>query len=246
MIELRDVCKTFQHQGQQQYVMNYLSLSISSGEIFGIIGQSGAGKSTLLRLLNGLEIPDQGDIEVFGQPIPLKQPKEMRRYCADVAMVFQGDQLLQNLTVLQNVSLPLKLHPGRQTLDPLQALEWVGLSHLKDKYPGTLSGGQKQRVGIARALVTQPKLLLLDEPTSALDEHTTQEIAQVLTNINQELGVTIVLVTHQVSLVQAMCHRAVIMQEGKLSESINLDPTRFRYPYSSYEDYLKGVFRNDT
>lgn len=240
MIDIQAVSKSFLRNGQTFQAVKAVDLHIKKGEIFGLIGQSGAGKSTLLRFVNGLVVPDEGTVSIDGKVLDYQNAKAMRLLRREVGMVFQGYQLLNQLTVEANILLPLKLQGKASAGNLDQILDMVGLSGLAKAYPRDLSGGQKQRVGIARALMIAPKILLLDEPTSALDEHTSQEIATALGEINQSLGITILLVTHQVSMVQALCDRASLMDGGKLFPPVTLDPSKV-YPYQSYQDYIKGV-----
>ncbi len=201
MVELVKVSKSFQPRGAAAAVtaLEDVSLTIPRGRIAGIIGRSGAGKSTLVRLLNGLERPTSGQVLVDGLDISQLAGHALRQARRSIGMVFQHFNLLSSRTAFDNVALPLELqglrpHTIRARVEPL--LELVGLADKRDRYPAELSGGQKQRVGIARALATQPKLLLSDEATSALDPETTRSILALLARINAELGLTIVLITH--------------------------------------------------
>jgi D-methionine transport system ATP-binding protein len=200
-----------------------VSLAIAKGEIYGIIGASGAGKSTLLRLMNILEVPDAGEVEVNGQVLTSLSKKELRKARKSIGMIFQHFNLVANKTVYENVAVSLKL-----TGFPKQAcrarveecLEFVGLKHLLDQYPAQLSGGQKQRVAIARALANNPRVLLCDEPTSSLDPNTTAEILGVLDDINKRLGVTIVLVSHEMDVIKSICTKVTVMDNGRVYETI--------------------------
>jgi D-methionine transport system ATP-binding protein len=191
------------------------------GEIVGIIGRSGAGKSTLIRCLNGLEKPDSGRIEVLGEDIAPLGERELRRVRLRVGMIFQHFNLLSSKTVADNIALPLKIAGRTQSerRDRVRALLWlVGLEDKADAYPGQLSGGQKQRVGIARALAADPALLLSDEATSALDPETTASILALLRDINRKLGLTIVLITHEMSVVRAIAGRVIVLDYGRIVE----------------------------
>lgn len=222
MIQFTHVSKTYLTPTGQLQALKPLSLDIRPGEIFGIIGQSGAGKSTLLRMINGLEKPSQGQVQVEGQDVAALPGPQLRALRRRVGMIFQHFNLLSSQTVADNVAFPLRLAGAdRATVQRRVAelLERVGLRDFADRYPAQLSGGQKQRVGIARALATQPTLLLCDEATSALDPHTTQSILRLLAELNRELGLTIVLITHEMEVVRRICHRVAVLDAGELVES---------------------------
>lgn len=221
--------------------MSDLNLTINQSEIFGLIGQSGAGKSTVLRFINGLLQPDEGQVMVDGNRINQLSEASLRTVRKDIAMVFQQFNLLDNLTVEENILLPLKLHAFANPLTIDQVLEAVGPSDKRHHYPSQLSGGQKQRVGIARALIINPKIILLDEPTSALDEMTAQEIVRILKEINQLYAITMVLVTHQLSIMKSICQRIGIMEKGRLIEIIENQPNNEVLPHSNYSQYVKEV-----
>lgn len=199
-----------------------VDLHIQAGEVFGIIGRSGAGKSTLIRMLNLLERPTQGQVWVDGNDITQYNDASLRAFRQGVGMVFQHFNLLRSRTVLDNVCFPLKLAgmPKVQRLQRArQVLDLVGLSDHINKYPRQLSGGQQQRVGIARALANQPKILLCDEATSALDPETTQSILRLLVDINRDLGLTIVLITHGMDVIRTVCDRVAVIEAGRIVES---------------------------
>jgi D-methionine transport system ATP-binding protein len=198
-----------------------VSFEVERGEIVGIIGRSGAGKSTLIRCLNGLEKPDSGRIEVLGEDIAPLGERDLRRVRLRVGMIFQHFNLLSSKTVADNVALPLKIAGRTQSerRDRVRSLLWlVGLEDKATAYPGQLSGGQKQRVGIARALAADPALLLSDEATSALDPETTASILALLRDINRKLGLTIVLITHEMSVVRAIADRVIVLDRGRIIE----------------------------
>lgn len=198
-----------------------IHLDIQQGEIFGIIGLSGAGKSTLVRCMNLLERPSSGRVVVAGQEITALAPKELRRARRDITMIFQGFNLLMQRTCLKNVCFPMELCgvPAAQAKRrAAELLELVGLSDKAEAFPSQLSGGQKQRVAIARALATDPKVLLCDEATSALDPTTTASILGLLKELNQTLGVTVVVITHQMSVIEDICARVAILDEGVVAE----------------------------
>ena len=198
-----------------------VSFEIKRGEIVGVIGRSGAGKSTLIRCLNGLEKPDSGRIEVLGEDIAPLGERDLRRVRLRVGMIFQHFNLLSSKTVADNIALPLKIAGRTQSerRDRVRALLWlVGLEDKAAAYPAQLSGGQKQRVGIARALAADPALLLSDEATSALDPETTASILALLRDINRKLGLTIVLITHEMSVVRAIAGRVIVLDHGRIVE----------------------------
>lgn len=199
-----------------------VDLHIRKGEVFGIIGRSGAGKSTLIRMLNLLERPSEGTVQVDGLDITAFSDAQLREYRHSVGMVFQHFNLLRSRTVLDNVCFPLRLAGMARDARIARAREvlaLVGLSDHLNKYPGQLSGGQQQRVGIARALANRPRLLLCDEATSALDPETTQSILRLLGDINQRLGLTIVLITHSMDVIRAVCDRVAVIEAGRIVES---------------------------
>jgi len=197
------------------------SLEIREGEIFGLMGYSGAGKSTLLRLINLLERPDSGRVLVGGQDLTAMSPAELRKARQNIGMVFQQFNLLANRTVAGNVAFPLEIAgwPSEKIAERvMQCLEIVGLAERAAHYPAQLSGGQKQRVGIARALAPNPKVILADEPTSALDPATTRSVLGCLEDINRRFNVTIVIVTHEMSVIRRLCRRAALLNHGRLLE----------------------------
>lgn len=241
MIQLEGVTKRFNTNHTTLTAVSNLNLTINQSEIFGLIGQSGAGKSTVLRFINGLLQPDEGQVMVDGNRINQLSEASLRKVRKDIAMVFQQFNLLDSLTVEENILLPLKLHTFDTPLTIDQVLEAVGLSDKRHHYPSQLSGGQKQRVGIARALIINPKIILLDEPTSALDEMTAQEIVRILKDINQQYAITMVLVTHQLSVMKSICQRIGIMEKGRLIEIIENQPNNELSPHSNYSQYVKEV-----
>ena len=223
MITLHNVSKSFLRFQAIQSV----SLSIGKGEIHGIIGASGAGKSTLLRLMNLLEIPDEGEVEVNGQTLTKLNGKQLRHARKSIGMIFQHFNLVANKTVYENVAASLELakfpRKGRRARVE-ECLQFVGLASYIDKYPAQLSGGQKQRVAIARALANNPQVLLCDEPTSSLDPNTTAEILSVLENINRSFGVTIVIVSHEMEVIKSICNRVTVMDHGKVYDTVSIKP----------------------
>lgn len=246
MIEFNSISKTFKSVDGPVRAIQDVTFTIKQNEIFGIIGESGAGKSTLLRFVNMLEQPDEGSILVNGTEVLKISRHELRNYKKDISMIFQQYNLLGNKTVKDNILLPLKLHHYENPLDIDQMLEFVGLSHLKDRYPRQLSGGQKQRVGIARSLITRPKILLCDEPTSALDENSKREIIALLERASQAFDVTIVVVTHELDVVKRLCDRVAIIEDGKLIDIISIDKNNVSDASNlSYSELAKEVLLND-
>ncbi len=222
MIEFHDVYKTYRVNGRDIQALKPTSLSVRAGEVFGLIGHSGAGKSTLLRLINRLEEPSGGRIVVDGVEVTALAPEGLRRFRRQVGMIFQHFNLLSSKTVADNVAMPLRLAgempPAAIRARVAELLRRVGLSEHADKYPAQLSGGQKQRVGIARALATGPKILLCDEATSALDPQTTAQVLQLLAEINRELGLTILLITHEMDVIRRVCDRVAVIEDGAIVE----------------------------
>jgi len=219
-IEFDSVCKRFNAEGRSHDALIDVNLTVRRGEILGVIGRSGAGKSTLLRMINGLEKPTSGQVRVGGQWVAELDDKALVVLRRSTGMIFQHFNLLAAKTALENVALPLQVSgvangPARRRAQEL--LELVGLQGKEFAYPSQLSGGQKQRVGIARALVHNPDLLLCDEATSALDSESTEAILMLLRRIREELGLTIVLITHQLEVVQNICDRVAVMENGRLT-----------------------------
>ena len=221
VFKLDNVSKTYVNDGKEFNALESVSLDIEEGEIFGIIGMSGAGKSTLVRTLNRLEEVSKGSVSFYGQDLAGLGPAELRKARRSIAMIFQSFNLLQQRTVLDNVVQPLKIAGvGRseRRKKALEMLSIVGLEEKKNEYPSRLSGGQKQRVAIARALAADPKVLLCDEATSALDPKITGEILELLKEINEKRKLTIVIITHEMSVVEKICDRVAIIDEGNLAE----------------------------
>lgn len=221
MIELEQVHKSYALGPRRVTALRGVDLRVNAGEVFGIIGASGAGKSTLLRLINLLERPDSGRVQVAGQDLLALDEAGLRAARQRIGMIFQHFNLLASKTVAENVAWPLKI-AGRSAAEiaPRVAalLARVGLAEQAHKYPAQLSGGQKQRVGIARALATEPRVLLCDEATSALDPETTRSILALLAEINRELGLTIVLITHEMDVVRRVCDRVAVLDGGLIVE----------------------------
>lgn len=222
MIEFHNVHKTYRVANREIPALHPTSLRVEDGQVFGLIGHSGAGKSTLLRLINRLETPSGGQIIVDDEDVTAFDPTALRGFRRQVGMIFQHFNLLASRTVADNVGMPLTLagDMSRSEIDQRVAelLERVGLLDHAKKYPNQLSGGQKQRVGIARALATKPKILLCDEATSALDPQTTASVLQLLAEINRELKLTIVLITHEMDVIRRVCDHVAVMDAGKIVE----------------------------
>lgn len=246
MITFKNVSKTFANKDGPLKAVDDVSFKINENEIFGIIGESGAGKSTLLRFINALENPDVGIVSVNDTNVHALNKRELRHFKKDIGMIFQQFNLLGNKTVAENILLPLELHPYENPLDLDTILEFVGLTDKKNNYPRELSGGQKQRVGIARGIITRPKILLCDEPTSALDENTKREIVALLRRVSQEFNVTILIVTHELDVVKRLCERVAVLENGKLLEIIDVDQKPLDTNMKvSYRDLAREVLVND-
>lgn len=222
VIRIDGANKTFAlPKGEQFHAVKSVTLDVYPGDIFGLIGKSGAGKSTLLRLINLLERPDGGQVVVDGQTLTALPAAGLRRARQNIGMIFQQFNLMANRTVADNVAFPLEIAgwpAAERAARVAECLALVGLADRAGDYPAQLSGGQKQRVGIARALAPRPHVLLADEPTSALDPATTRGILDCLADINQRLGVTVVIVTHEMAVVRAICHRAAVVTQGTIAE----------------------------
>lgn len=220
-IVIENVSKTYHSKYGEVNALKNISLSIESGDIFGIIGMSGAGKSTLVRCMNFLEVPTSGRVLIRGKSLADFSGKELRTQRQQIGMIFQHFNLLMQKSVLENVCFPLYIQGKKKKEARERAVKLLELVDLKDKidaYPSQLSGGQKQRVAIARALASDPKILLCDEATSALDPQTTSSILELLKDINRRFGITIVIITHQMSVVREICNRVAIMKEGVVEE----------------------------
>ncbi|MEK4485085.1 ATP-binding cassette domain-containing protein [Psychrobacillus sp. FSL H8-0484] len=242
MIKLHNVSKSF----SQFQAIKSLSLTINKGEIHGIIGASGAGKSTLLRLMNLLEIPDEGEVEVNGQKLTDLSSKGLRQARKSIGMIFQHFNLVLNKTVYDNVAVSLELanFPRKERRSRVvECLQFVGLESFMEKYPAQLSGGQKQRVAIARALANYPQVLLCDEPTSSLDPNTTAEILEVLENINKRLGVTIVIVSHEMEVIKSICNRVTVMEAGEIYDTVLIEPKKIQHIDGSPRYFVEQLKR---
>ena len=232
IIQIQDLNKTFESGENTVVALDNINISIERGEIFGIIGLSGAGKSTLVRCINLLEKPTSGRIIVDAQDMTKLSERELRKARQSMGMIFQGFNLLMQRTALENICFPLELAGVSRNKAKIRArelLEVVGLTDKENAYPVQLSGGQKQRVAIARALATNPKVLLCDEATSALDPTTTQSILALLKELNQKLDVTIVIITHEMKVIEQICHRVAIIADSHIIELGTIDEV-FRHP----------------
>ena len=235
MIELQHVSKTFENAGGRVDALRDVSLTIADGDIYGIIGMSGAGKSTLVRCINMLERPTEGRVIVNGQQLDAMTPAQLRAARREITMIFQRFNLLMQRTCLRNVCFPMELAGVKKSEAEQRArelLELVGLPDKADAYPTQLSGGQQQRIAIARALATHPKVLLCDEATSALDPNTTRQILELIRDINKQLNITVVVITHQMSVVKEICSHVAILDEGQVAEA-GLVGTVFAAPKSA-------------
>ncbi|WP_132770157.1 methionine ABC transporter ATP-binding protein [Tepidibacillus fermentans] len=221
MIRLHKVKKVYNGNKEEVVALKEINLEIEKGEIYGIIGYSGAGKSTLIRLINMLEEPTEGEIWVDGRQMNRLSQKELRKARQEVGMIFQHFNLLWSRTVFENIAFPLEIAgvPKEEINQRVNELiDLVGLTERANAYPSELSGGQKQRVGIARALANRPKVLLSDEATSALDPKTTDSILELLQEINRKMGITIILITHEMHVIQKICHKVAVIDQGEIVE----------------------------
>ena len=245
MIRFENVTKKFLINGENSTVIKDINLVIHKKEIYGLVGETGSGKSTILRLMNGFIEPDNGEIYLMGKKLDKTTKHDLVK---DTSMLFQGFNLLGNLNVIDNILLPTKLRKGNKKDNVNRArelLSFVGLSDFEGSYTRNLSGGQKQRVAIARTLMSNPKLIFCDEPTSALDEKMGYEVLKLLNDINEEFGATIVLVSHDIGVIKALCNRVSIMENGGISETISLE-TKELEPVSYREALLNDwwIYRN--
>lgn len=246
MIEFKNISKFYTQNGQTISALNQINLRIPAGSIFGIIGYSGAGKSTLVRLINLLERPNQGQVIVDQQDMTALSAKNLREARTHIGMIFQHFNLLQTKTVAENIEIPMQLlgvdKAKRQArLDEL--LDFIDLKHKKNAYPDELSGGQKQRVGIARALANHPKILLCDEATSALDPQTTKSVLDLLKKINKEQGITIVVVTHEMDVIEQICDQVAVMEAGNVIEHGSTLDIFSRPQHSTTKTFIQTVFQ---
>ena len=237
MIRFENVSKEFIINGKQSKIVDDINISIDEKEIYGIVGETGSGKSTILRLMNGFIEPDKGSIYLMNERLDHLSKHNLVK---ETSMIFQSFNLLGNLNVLENVLLPTKLRNGNK-IDNLnkakELLSFVGLSDFEQSYIRTLSGGQKQRVAIARTLMTNPKLIFCDEPTSALDEKMSYDVLKLLKEINKEFGTTIVVVSHDIAVIKALCNRVAIIEDGAITDVLSLETQELK-PLSYKEALL--------
>nr|WP_174506142.1 methionine ABC transporter ATP-binding protein [Acinetobacter sp. Marseille-Q1620] len=222
MIQFKNISKHYQLKGQTVKALDDINLEIPDGSIFGIIGYSGAGKSTLIRLINLLERPTQGQVIIRDQDFTALSASELRKQRSNIGMIFQHFNLLESKTVAENIEMPLRLlgiDKAKRKARVNELLAFIDLTHKHNAYPDELSGGQKQRVGIARALANHPKILLCDEATSALDPQTTKSVLDLLKKINIEQNITIVMVTHEMDVIETICDHVAVMEAGKVIET---------------------------
>lgn len=222
IISFENLSKRYEKKGQTFVALDNVTFKVNKGDVYGLIGFSGAGKSTLLRMVNALETPTEGKVFVKGVDLTSLKESKLREIRKDIGMIFQEFNLLETKTVFDNIAIPLVLrHDNKQKIKARveELLKFVGLEDKAKALPGELSGGQKQRVGIARALATEPEILLCDEATSALDPDTTESILNLLARVNKELNVTILFVTHTIRVVQKLCNKVAILEHGKLVEN---------------------------
>ena len=247
-IEVKHLSKTFEQKGITIHALQDINLNIELGDIYGIIGMSGAGKSTLVRCLNYLERPTEGEVLIEGKDLGSLNEKELREQRSDIAMIFQHFNLLMQKSVLDKICFPLQIQGVKKKEARTKArelLKTVGLEEKEKAYPAQLSGGQKQRVAIARALAVNPKILLCDEATSALDPQTTASILALLKQINEQFGITIVIITHQMSVIREICNRVAIIERGALVEDGSVTDI-FNHPKSKAAKELILRDRPDT
>ncbi len=240
MIEIKNLTKEFQTAEGTVTALKDISLTVPDGDIYGIIGMSGAGKSTLVRCINMLERPTKGTVEIDGVDLGTLSEKELREVRHDITMIFQGFNLLMQRTCLRNVTFPLELEGVKKADAKKRAMELLEIVGLQDKanvYPAQLSGGQQQRVAIARALATNPKVLLCDEATSALDPTTTNSILDLIRDINDKMGITVIVITHQMNVVENICKHVAIIEKGEIVERGEVGAV-FSHPKSTAAKHL--------
>lgn len=246
MIQLKNISKHYTLKGQTLQALDQINLTIPEGSIFGLIGYSGAGKSTLIRLLNLLERPSTGQVIVNQTDLTTLSASALRQERTNIGMIFQHFNLLETKTVAQNIEMPLKLlgvSQQKREARLAELLEFIDLKHKKNAYPDELSGGQKQRVGIARALANHPKILLCDEATSALDPQTTQSVLELLKKINQEQNITIVMVTHEMDVIEKVCDYVAVMEAGKIIEQGSTIDIFSRPQHPTTQNFIQTVLQ---
>ena len=243
MITFENVSKTYTSGSDQVAALTEVNLTIAARDIFGIIGESGSGKSTLLRMINTLEQPTQGQVKIDGVDLKQLTKQQQRQKRKEIGMIFQQFNLLYNQTVHENIALPLRLAGNYEAAKVQEVLAFVGLQNKERQYPKQLSGGEKQRVGIARALITQPKILLCDEPTSALDGQNAHDIMKLLREINQVFGTTMIVVSHELSLIKQLCSKAAVLENGKVLEVLAITNSSQEEQYNSYYERVQENLR---
>jgi D-methionine transport system ATP-binding protein len=247
MIKFENVSKQYERNGITSQALQDINLTIQKGDIYGIIGYSGAGKSTLVRLINFLEKPTQGSVFIQNQSLNQLSNQQLRQVRRKIGMVFQHFNLLESKTVYQNIAIPLILNKKNKHLieqKVYELLEFVGLSDKANSYPKELSGGQKQRIGIARALANDPNILLCDEATSALDPQTTQSILELIKKINDKYKITVVLITHEMHVIQQICNKVAVMEKGKIIEHGNVLDVFGHPKYKTTQKFVSSVIND--
>ncbi|EOH98213.1 hypothetical protein UAW_01394 [Enterococcus haemoperoxidus ATCC BAA-382] len=239
MITFNQVSKSYTHNGATVTALDHVDLQIQEHELFGVIGESGSGKSTLLRMINTLEQPSSGSIKVAGIDLMTLSESQKRQSRKQIGMIFQQFNLLYNQTVNENIGLPLRLNKEYDRQKVQEVLDFVRLTDKGEQYPRQLSGGEKQRVGIARALITQPKILLCDEPTSALDGQNAYDILTLLRRINQTFGTTMVIVSHELNLIKQLCNRTAVLEKGKVLETLTIQQGQQQPQFSTYYERIR-------
>ncbi|KAB8126664.1 methionine ABC transporter ATP-binding protein [Gracilibacillus oryzae] len=248
MIEMRSIHKTYKRKNITTEALKEINLQVEEGDIFGVIGYSGAGKSTLVRLVNYLERPTGGKVIVDGQELDKMSDSKLRAMKKQIGMIFQHFNLLESKTIFDNVAIPLILSKKPKAeikKRVMELLEFIGLSDKAKSYPKELSGGQKQRVGIARALASNPKILLCDEATSALDPQTTQSILQLLKRVNQEYNITVMIITHEMSVIQEVCNRVAVMEAGEIIEQGSVLDVFGHPQHPTTKSFVQTVIHNN-
>lgn len=248
MIKFQNVCKIYETNNEKIEALKDINLTVEKGDIFGVIGFSGAGKSTLIRTVNLLEKPTTGKVLVEGKDLTTLTNSKLRKEQKKIGMIFQHFNLLHSKTVYQNVALPLVLSKVRKNEIEQRVkdtLSFVGLSDKADRYPDELSGGQKQRVGIARALVTNPSILLCDEATSALDPETTTSILKLLKKINNEYNITILIITHEMEVIKEICNQVAVMEDGRVIERANIFDIVTRPKTETTKKFVQSIINDD-
>ena len=247
MIKFENVSKLYERNGVTTQALQDINLTIQKGDIYGIIGYSGAGKSTLVRLINFLEKPTQGNVIIQNQSLNQLSNSQLRQVRRKIGMIFQHFNLLESKTVYENVAIPLVLiKKDKKAIKKkvFELLEFVGLSDKASSYPKELSGGQKQRIGIARALANDPDILLCDEATSALDPQTTQSILELIKKINDQYKITVVLITHEMHVIEQVCHKVAVMEKGKIIEHGNVLDVFGHPKHKTTQNFVSSVIND--